>query len=122
MQYTLSRLRYAQGTYNARTKRNNNTSVVSEGVKNVVSEVVMVKILVSEGDFRVLQSTGCTNLATQLILKTPVLGLSPVKISAESFLYLALHFDQNNNKKEKKMKTNMSPHMNPKTPPGVSKF
>ncbi len=55
------------------------------------NNAIMVKIVVSEVDFRALQSNDWTKLATQLILKTPVLGLSSVKISAQSVRYLALH-------------------------------
>ncbi len=51
----------------------------------------------------------------QLICKTPVLGLSSVKISAQSILYV-----QQKNKNEKKMEQTCLP-MNPKIPPGVSK-
>ncbi len=60
----------------------------------------MVKIVVSEVDFRVLQTNDRTNRAMQLICITSVLGLSSVKVSAQP----------------------MPHHTNPKTHPGVSKL
>ncbi len=59
-----------------------------------------MKIVVSEVVFRVLQTNDWTNLATQLILKTPLLGLSSVKISAQSVLYLALHWAEQEEEEE----------------------
>ncbi len=61
-------------------------------------------IMESEVDFRVLQSTGWTNLAMQLICKTPVLratfseNLSSIRSAFSSPL------DDNNNKTKKKKK------------------
>ncbi len=55
------------------------------------NNAIIVKIVESEVDFGVLQSNECTNPATQLILKTAVLGLRSVKISAQSVRYLVLH-------------------------------
>ncbi len=55
------------------------------------SNNTIMKIVKSEVDFRVLHSNGEANLVMQLICKTPVPGLSSVKILAQSFRYLALH-------------------------------
>ncbi len=56
---------------------------------------IIVKIVGSEIDFRVLYSTDWTNLGKRLILKTPsLLGLSSVKIPPQSVQYVALHVAQ----------------------------
>ncbi len=55
------------------------------------NNAITMKIVESEVDFRVLHTNDWTNLAMQLILKPPVLGLSSVKISAQSVRQLALH-------------------------------
>ncbi len=55
------------------------------------NNAIIVKIVVSEVDFRVLQTNDLTNRAMQLKRITRVLGLSSVKIAAQSVRYLALH-------------------------------
>ncbi len=82
-----------------------------------INNAIMVKIVVSEVDFRVLQTNDWTNRAMQLICITRVLGLSSVKISAQSVRQLALHLRRTTTTTTT---TRRPPHMNPKTPPGVS--
>ncbi len=48
------------------------------------NNAIIVKIVVSEIDFRVLQANDWTNRAVQLKRITRILGLSSVKISAQS--------------------------------------
>ncbi len=79
-----------------------------------------MKIVESEVDFRELHSNDWTNLATQLDLNLSALGLSSVKISAQSVQYLDPHLAQEEQEQEEE-ETNMPPKMNPKTAPGFSK-
>ncbi len=55
------------------------------------NNAIIVKIVVFEVDFRVLQTNDWTNRAMQLTCITRVLGLSSVKISVQLVRYSALH-------------------------------
>ncbi len=55
------------------------------------NNAIIVKIVVSKVDFRVLQTNDWTNRAMQQDLKTRVLNPSSMKISVQSVRYLALH-------------------------------
>ncbi|MCP3660885.1 MAG: hypothetical protein GY696_00065 [Gammaproteobacteria bacterium] len=70
-----------------------------------------MKIVVSEVDFRVLQTNDWTNRAMQLILKPPVLGLFSENFSSiRSAVSSPLAANYNNNKKKnKKMKQTCLP-------------
>ncbi len=59
----------------------------------------------------------------QLICITPVPGLSSVKVLAQSVVqYLSLHWMKTRRREEEEDETHMPPHMNHKTPLGVSKI
>ncbi len=60
---------------------------------------IIVKIVVSETDFRVLQTNDWTNRTIQLIYKTLVIGLSSVKIPVQSVQYFALHLSTTTTRK-----------------------
>ncbi len=83
---------------------------------------IIEKIVVSEVDFRVLQTNDWTNRAMQLKCITRVLGLSSVKISAQSARYLALHLIRTRTRRRRRRWNKHASHMIPKTPPGVSKI
>ncbi len=88
--YTIPRIfgQFWMSLSNSASKKTSETRFYGLKVRN---NAIIVKIVESEVNFGVLQSNDWTNLPTQLNLKTSVIGLSSVKISAQSLQYLSLH-------------------------------